>query len=131
MYALFFLCQLPFSLATSIGLTFVVSYEFTAIVIQNLYLSASSIAVFINNSLFLVSAFVLGVIASNIVERNNWLEFLTMRSIAYKTSELLAYYESENPSPRQLLDLINSIRHSPQRLEQFLLNLENLKNANL
>lgn len=129
MYFFFFLCRVRSSYAVPMGLLLVMTYEGIAIGLQGLLESAAGIVLLVNNSLFLISAFVIGAIACNVIERNSWLDFLTMRTIAYKTSELLAYYESEKPTPRQLLDLISNIRHSPQMLEHFLIDFEKFKHS--
>lgn len=124
---LFFLCRVRFSYALPVSLFLAVSYEVIAITVQQLPSTASGMALLVNNSIFLWSALLVAAIAGNVLERNEWLEFLTLRSIADKAGELLNYYESERLTPRQLLDLINNIRHSPQALEKLLINLEDFK----
>jgi hypothetical protein len=126
-YLLFFLCRIRFKVALVIGIANVAIYEIIAIYLQDLLASPAEIALLINNSLFLISALIIGAISCNVIERNNWLDFLTMRVISYKASELLAYYEVEKPTPRQLLDLISNIRHSPRKLEEYLLKIEKMK----
>lgn len=129
MFAMFFLCQMQFAVASiSCGLL-CIGYEIVALKVQHLTATAAGTALWINNSVFLFSALSIGIVASYIIDRNKWLEFLTIRSIAYKASEFLQYCESESLAPRQILDLLNDIRRSPQQLEKLLVEIETLKTS--
>ena len=61
------------------------------------------------------------------MEENARAEFMTRYGIALKSKELLAYYESYKPSPQELLEMINQIRHNPEQLKKFL--EQNLKRS--
>ena len=45
---------------------------------------------------------------------------MTRYGIALKSKELLAYYENYKPTPQELLEMINQIRHNPEQLKKFL-----------
>lgn len=126
-FYVFLFTRLRFINATFVGIVFVLGYEITALTLQKLPLSAEGLALFVNNTLFLLSACLGASIACNFFECNARLDFLTRYTIAHKAQELLALHEHLNPTPRQLLEMINGIRHSPKRLEAFLLEIASLK----
>jgi hypothetical protein len=119
--------RLLFVNATFVAFTFFASYEVIALSVQDLLSSAEGLALFVNNTLFLLNACAGAAIACNFFERNARLDFLTRYTIAHKAQELLALHEHLNPTPRQLLEMINGIRHSPKRLEAFLLEIASLR----
>ncbi|MFM7423880.1 MAG: hypothetical protein ACKO7W_02555 [Elainella sp.] len=119
----FMFSGLLFMNAAIVGFLLVIGHTFITISFQNILESPDKIALFINNSIFLIIAYVIGAIACNFFERNFRSDFLTRYTIAYKAQELLAYHEHHKPTPKQLLDMINGIRHSPKKLEEFLMEL--------
>jgi tetrahydromethanopterin S-methyltransferase subunit B len=122
-FYIFLLAGLRFTNAIISALILFIEYEIAAIFIQKVSNVAEGVALLINNTVFLGCSILVGAIACNLIERNLRLDFLTRYTIAYKAQELLAFYEHQKPSPRQLLDMINGIRHSPRKLEEFLLEM--------
>jgi hypothetical protein len=125
---IFAFTRLLFFNATLIGCFVIFSYGILAVYYQNAFSSFENTALFISNILFLSVSCVIGAIACYSFEQNSRLDFLTRYTIAHKSQELLAYYEHTKPSPKQLLDLINGIRHSPSKLQEFLMELLVIKN---
>jgi hypothetical protein len=104
-----------------------ISYGLAAIYFQNLFNSPENTSLFINNLLFLIICCIIGSISCHLMEKNARAEFNTRYGIALKSKELLAYYETYKPSPQDLLDMINQIRHNPEQLKKFL--EQNLKRS--
>nr|WP_016562535.1 hypothetical protein [Trichormus variabilis]AGO03676.1 putative PAS/PAC sensor protein [Trichormus variabilis ATCC 29413] len=120
MFYIFLFSRLLFLNAMLVALFIVAGYGIIAVIYQNSLSSFQNTGLFINNTIFLAILCVVGSIACYLFEQNSRLDFLTRYTIAYKAQELLAYYEHTNPTPKELLDMINGIRHSPRKLQEFL-----------
>lgn len=129
LFYVFLFSGLLFKNAIIVGCLIVGGHTLTAAQLYNVLESPEKAALFINNSVFLVTACLIGTIACNFFERNLRSDFLTRYAIAYKAQELLAYYEHHKPTSKQLWDMINGIRHSPQKLEEFLMELVKFQRA--
>ena len=120
LFYIFAFSRLLFPNAFLVGSFTTISYGLAAICFQNLLNSPESISLFVNNLLLLIICCVIGSISCHLMEKNARAEFMTRYGIALKSKELLAYYESYKPSPQELLDMINQIRHNPEQLQKFL-----------
>ena len=127
LFYVFAFSRLLFPNALLVGSFTALSYAIAATCFQNLLASPESTSLFINNFLLLIICCIIGSISCHLMEKNARAEFMTRYGIALKSQELLAYYESYKPSPQELLDMINQIRHNPEQLKKFL--EENLKRS--
>jgi hypothetical protein len=127
LFYVFAFSRMLFSNALLVGAFTTISYGLAAICFQNLLTSSENTSLFINNLLFLIICWIIGSISCYLMEKNARAEFTTRYGIALKSNELLAYYESYKPSPQELLEMINQIRHNPEQLKKFL--EQNLKRS--
>lgn len=123
LFFIFAFSRLRFLKAILVSIFHVLSYLAICIYYQNAFSSPDTIALLITNFLFLTISCLVGAIACHQFENNSRLEFWTRYAIAHKSQELLCYYEHTKPSPKQLLDMINGIRHSPKKLQEFLIEI--------
>jgi hypothetical protein len=127
LFYVFTFSRLLFPNALLVGGFTTISYGIAATCFQNLLASPESTSLFINNFLLLIICCIIGSISCHLMEKNARAEFTTRYGIALKSKELLAYYETCKPTPQQLLDMINQIRHNPEQLKKFL--EQNLKRS--
>jgi hypothetical protein len=122
-FYIFLLSRLRFKNSLIVAFLLFVEYEYVAIFCQNLLDTYDGTILWLNNTFFLFISLCVGAVSCNMIERNLEFDFLTRYIIGYKCQELLAFYEHQNPSPRQILDMINGIRYSPQKLKEFLIQI--------
>jgi len=127
LFYVFTFSRLLFPNALLVGGFTTISYGIAATCFQNLLASPEGTGLFINNFLLLIICCIIGSISCHLMEKNARAEFTTRYGIALKSKELLAYYETCKPTPQQLLDMINQIRHNPEQLKKFL--EQNLKRS--
>jgi len=127
LFYVFAFSRLLFPNALLVGSFTAISYGIAATCFQNLLASPESTSLFINNFLLLIICCIIGSVYCHLMEKNARAEFDTRYGIALKSKELLAYYETYKPSPQELLDMINQIRHNPEQLKKFL--EQNLKRS--
>ena len=127
LFYVFAFSRLLFPNALLVGGFTTISYGIAATCFQNLLASPESTSLFINNFFLLIICCIIGSIYCHLMEENARAEFMTRYGIALKSKELLAYYESYKPSPQELLEMINQIRHNPEQLKKFL--EQNLKRS--
>jgi hypothetical protein len=120
LFYIFAFSRLLFPNALLVGSFTTISYGIAATCFQNLLASPESTSLFINNFFLLIICCIIGSIYCHLMEKNARAEFMTRYGIALKSKELLAYYESYKPSPQELLEMINQIRHNPEQLKKFL-----------
>ena len=120
LFYVFAFSRLLFPNALLVGGFTTISYGIAATCFQNLLASPEGTGLFINNFLLLIICCIIGSISCHLMEKNARAEFMTRYGIALKSKELLAYYETHKPSPQELLDMINQIRHNPEQLKKFL-----------
>ena len=127
LFYVFAFSRLLFPNAILVGSFTTISYGIAATCFQNLLASTESTSLLINNFFLLIICCIIGSIYCHLMEENARAEFMTRYGIALKSKELLAYYESYKPSPQELLEMINQIRHNPEQLKKFL--EQNLKRS--
>ena len=120
LFYVFTFSRLLFPNALLVGSFTAISYGIAATCFQNLLASPEGTSLFINNFLLLIICCIIGSISCHLMEKNARAEFMTRYGIALKSKELLAYYETYKPTPQELLDMINQIRHNPEQLKKFL-----------
>jgi len=127
LFYIFTFSRLLFPNALILSSLIAIGYGLAATFFQNLPTSPQNTSLFINNLLFLIICCVVGSISCHLMEKNARAEFNTRYGIALKSKELLAYYETYKPSPQDLLDMINQIRHNPEELKRMLENFSEVK----
>ena len=120
LFYIFTFSRLLFLKALILSSLIAIGYGLAATFFQNLTTSPENTSLFINNLLFLIICCVVGSISCRLMENNARAEFNTRYGIALKSKELLVYAETYKPSPQELLDMINKIRHNPEQLKKFL-----------
>jgi hypothetical protein len=120
LFYVFAFSRLLFPNALLVGIFTTISYGIAATCFQNLLVSPEGTSLFINNFFLLIICCTIGSISCHLMEKNARAEFITRYGIALKSKELLAYYESYKPTPQELLEMINQIRHNPAQLQKFL-----------
>lgn len=120
-YYVFSITRLRFVNAALVGISIVVGYVIIALVVQGIPALPEGSALLANNLLFLTGSFSIGVVTTWLVDRTARLDFLLLTILSYRTKEMLTYQESSCPSPQAFWEMVRSLRYSPRKLEQFLI----------
>jgi hypothetical protein len=125
----FILGRLLFFNAILVAGFMLITYGGSALYYQTILHSPESNLMYISNFMTITVAFIIGLVCCYLFEKNSRLDFLTRYTIAVKAQDLLVYYENTKPSPKEFLDLINGIRHSPTKLQELLNELIAFRNS--